>query len=59
MENFRKISQLLLNLVFGAARPQPDALEADSEAAWQRWLTTGIEAQEAQALRPSECPQQK
>ena len=43
MENFRKLSQLLLDFVFGAARPQPEALEADSEAAWQRWLTTGIE----------------
>ena len=59
MENFRKISQLLLDFVFGAARPQTEALEADSEAAWQRWLTTGIEAQESQALWPSDRPPQK
>ena len=52
-ENFRKISQLLLDFVFGAARPLPEAAEPDSEAAWQRWLTAGIDTDEAQTLRPA------
>ena len=56
IENLRKISHKLLDFVFGAARPHPETLEVDSEAAWQRWLTAGIEAEEVQPQRSAGHP---
>ena len=40
---FRKTSQRVLDFVFGATGPHAEALQIDSEAAWQHWLASGIE----------------
>ena len=59
IENFRKISHTLLDFMFGVARPQPDALETDSEAAWQRWLTAGIETEDTLPMPGTTRPQRE
>ena len=49
---FRKTSQVVLDFVFGASGSQPESLQMDSEAAWQRWLNSGIEPDEPKASVP-------
>lgn len=34
----RKVSDVVLDLVFGEPLPQPDVTEEDTDEAWQRWL---------------------